>query len=64
MVLYAIGAVDGAAIALAWVYAATRALHSLIHLTYNNVLHRLAMFAASTVVLLVIWIRLVLAVLK
>ncbi|HTG98605.1 MAG TPA: MAPEG family protein [Burkholderiales bacterium] len=64
VVLYAIGAVDGAAIALAWVYAATRALHSLIHLTYNNVLHRLAMFAASTVVLLVIWIRLVLAVLK
>jgi hypothetical protein len=64
VVLYVLGAVDAAAIALAWVYVAARALHSLIHLTYNNVLHRLAVFAASTVVLLVIWIRLVLAVLK
>jgi len=51
-------------LALAWAYVACRALHSLIHLTYNNVLHRLAAFAASNVVLLVIWIRLVLAVLK
>ena len=57
-------AVDAAGLALAWAYVACRALHSLIHLTYNNVLHRLAAFAASNVVLLVIWIRLVLAVLK
>jgi hypothetical protein len=56
--------VDAAGLALAWAYVACRALHSLIHLTYNNVLHRLAAFAASNVVLLVIWIRLVLAVLK
>lgn len=64
VILYAIGAVDAAGLALAWAYVACRALHSLIHLTYNNVLHRLAAFAASSVVLLVIWIRLVLAVLK
>ena len=64
VVLYALGAVDAAGLALAWAYVACRALHSLIHLTYNNVLHRLAAFAASNVVLLVIWIRVVLAVLK
>jgi len=64
VVLHAIGAVDAAGLALAWAYVACRALHSLIHLTYNNVFHRLAAFAASAVVLLVIWIRLVLAVLK
>ena len=64
VVLYVLGAVDVAAIALAWAYVAARALHSLIHLTYNNVFHRLAAFAAGNVLLLVIWIRLVLAVLK
>ena len=62
VILYAIGAVDKAGLALAWAYVACRALHSLVHLTYNNVFHRLAAFAASNVVLLVIWIRLVLAV--
>ena len=64
VILYVIGAVDAAALALAWVYVATRALHSFIHLTYNNVFHRLAAFAAGNGVLLVIWIRLVLAVSK
>ena len=62
VILYAIGAVDGAALALAWAYVASRGVHSLIHLTYNNVFHRLAAFAAGYGVLLVIWIRLVLAV--
>ena len=64
VVLYVLGAVDVAAIALAWAYVASRAVHSLIHLTYNNVFHRLAAFAVSNVVLLAIWIRLVLVVLK
>jgi hypothetical protein len=64
VIVYVIDAVDAAAIALAWAYVATRAAHSLIHLTYNDVFHRLAAFAAGKVVLLVIWIRLVLAVLK
>jgi hypothetical protein len=45
--------VDAAGLALAWAFVACRALHSLIHLT-----------AAGTVVLLAIWIRLVLAVVK
>jgi hypothetical protein len=62
VILYAIGSVDGAALALAWAYVASRGVHSLIHLTYNNVFHRLAAFAAGYVVLLVIWIRLALAV--
>ena len=64
VILFVIGSVDAAGLALAWAYVACRALHSLIHLTYNNVIHRLAVFAASNVVLLAIWIRLVLAVLK
>jgi hypothetical protein len=37
---------------------ALRACHTLVHLTYNNVLHRLAAFAVSNVVLAITWMRL------
>jgi hypothetical protein len=43
-------------LALAWTYVGLRALHTAVHLTYNNVMHRLAMFAASNVVLAALWI--------
>ncbi|HEX4474711.1 MAG TPA: MAPEG family protein [Polyangiaceae bacterium] len=49
--------VDETTLVLAWVYVALRAVHSLVHLTYNHVLHRLAVFATSNVVLLALWIR-------
>ena len=42
-------------LALAWLYVALRVLHTLIHLLYNNVLHRLIAFAASNFVLVAIW---------
>lgn len=61
VILYVTGSVDGLAIGLAWTYVALRVIHSVVHLTYNNVIHRLAAFAASMAVLLVIWVRLVLA---
>lgn len=43
---------------LAWVYFGFRVLHSLVYLTYNHVLHRFLAFAASNVVLLVMWLSL------
>jgi hypothetical protein len=48
--------VSALTLALAWAYVALRALHSLVHLTYNNVMHRLAIFAASNFALLVLWV--------
>jgi hypothetical protein len=48
--------VSGTTLILAWVYVSLRVLHSAVHLTYNNVMHRLALFAASNVVLAVLWI--------
>ena len=48
--------VDVLALTLAWSYVGCRAAHSIIHLTYNHVFHRLAAFAASNVVLLFFWI--------
>lgn len=46
---------------LAWAFVAARVAHSLIHTTYNKVVHRLAAFLLSNVILMVMWIRLVLA---
>lgn len=57
LAFYATGTADTGALWLAWAYVALRAGHSLVHLTYNNVYHRLAMYAASAVVLLVLWVR-------
>ena len=42
----------------AWLYVVLRVVHSLIHLTYNKVKHRLAAFAASNVILIILWIAL------
>lgn len=44
-------------LSLAWTYVALRVAHSLIHLTTNNVMHRLTLFGLSNVVLVTIWIR-------
>lgn len=46
----------------AWAYVALRALHSLIHCTYNKVMHRFAVFLLSIVVLVGLWALLLMAV--
>ena len=56
LALYVTGQVDGLAMNLAWAYVALRVVHSLVHLTYNNVIHRLAVFAISNFVLTALWI--------
>ncbi|GAA5213345.1 MAPEG family protein [Corallincola platygyrae] len=43
---------------LGWAYVASRVVHAMIHLTYNNPLHRLGAFAVSLVCILGIWIAL------
>ena len=40
----------------AWGYVGLRAVHSLVHCTFNNVLLRFAAYLASTLVLLALWI--------
>lgn len=41
----------------AWLYVLLRCVHSVIHCTYNRVMHRFAVFGTSFVVLLVLWAR-------
>jgi hypothetical protein len=61
IVLYVVQAVEPTALALAWIYVGLRIAHSMVHLSYNNVVHRLSLFAASNLVLMVIWAHIVLA---
>ena len=56
------GATSAALLALAWAYVVLRILHSLIHITYNHVLHRFLAFAASNGVLIAMWVLLALRV--
>jgi hypothetical protein len=46
-------------LALSWLYVLFRGLHMLIHLTSNNIHHRLYAFGGSVLVLLVFWVALV-----
>ena len=43
------------ALAVAWTFVGLRAAHSLIHLAYNNVFHRLVAFGLSNAALGTLW---------
>jgi len=51
-------AVEQSTLILAWTYVALRIAHSFVHLVYNNVMHRVLVFASSNIVLVIIWMRL------
>ncbi|MFC4347414.1 MAPEG family protein [Kordiimonas lipolytica] len=46
---------DGLTAKLAWAYVALRLVHTLIHSSYNNVMHRFTAFTLSGLVLLVMF---------
>jgi len=60
LTLYATAKVDAWGVGLAWVFVAARILHSLVHLGYNNVIHRMRVFAVSAFVLMAFWVRIAL----
>jgi len=62
--LFVLQTVDTLALALAWAYVGSRVLHSLVHVTYNNVYHRLTIFVISNIILLVLWAQLLMILLK
>lgn len=55
LMLFVSARVDTMFLNLAWSYVALRAIHSLVHVTYNNVYHRLIIFSLSNVVLVIMW---------
>ncbi len=43
---------------LAWSYVALRYVHSVVHCTYNRVMHRFIAYAVSSLILMLMWARL------
>ena len=56
VVLYVTGGTSHLSVLVAWAYVGLRVVHSLIHLTYNQVLHRLFVFALSNAALVSLWV--------
>jgi hypothetical protein len=56
VVLYVSGGASRLTVVIAWAYVALRIVHSLIHLSYNHVLHRLAAFTLSNAALVSLWV--------
>jgi hypothetical protein len=57
LILAVAGAGDGLNLQLAWGYVVLRILHSLVQVTWNRVVVRFALFALSTLLLLVLAIN-------
>jgi hypothetical protein len=56
LILYVTASATPLLTTIAWVYVALRVVHSIIHLSYNHVIHRLLAFAVSNFVLVTLWI--------
>jgi hypothetical protein len=56
VVLYVTGGTSRLCVFVAWAYVGLRVVHSLIHVTYNHVLHRLFAFTLSNVALVSLWV--------
>jgi hypothetical protein len=55
LMFYVTNWVDAPALWLAWTFVVLRVIHSLIHLTYNKVRHRLVPFAFANLAVLAMW---------
>ena len=55
IIIFVTDQVTQSQLALAWIYVALRALHSLIHVTYNKVIHRWVAYVLSTICLFIMW---------
>lgn len=55
IVLFVTDEVTGFQFILAWLYVALRVLHSLIHITWNRVVYRWAVYVSSTLCLFFMW---------
>lgn len=56
--LFATGGAGTWAVALAWLFAASRYAHAAIHVTSNRIRHRQPAFALGFVVLIALWVML------
>ena len=55
-----LGVADIASLVLAWSFVGLRAVHSVVHCTFNHVMTRFVAYALATLVLFAFWARLAL----
>ena len=53
--LFMTGSVSSLQVGLAWVFVGSRFVHSYIHTTYNNVVHRMVAFMVGVGALILMW---------
>ncbi len=58
VLLYVTDRVDEVYLALAWIFVVLRYVHSAIHVTYNRVMHRFAVYVLGALPLWAMWARL------
>lgn len=46
-------------VTLAWLFVVCRFIHAVIHMSYNNVLHRALIFGISALLMLAMWVVLI-----
>ena len=51
--------IDSTLVTLAWLFVAFRIVHTLVHITYNHVLHRLTAFFAAYAMVGLMWLNVV-----
>ncbi len=56
LLAYAADLVSQPLVTLAWVFVAFRLVHTMIHVTYNRVWHRMPVFVTSSLVLIGFWV--------
>lgn len=56
VVIFITASVDILFVTLAWSYVVLRVGHAFVHITYNNVIHRMYFFTLSTIVMFAMWI--------
>jgi len=56
LMLFVTSRLDALFLWLAWIYVALRALHSVVHLTYDNFHQRMALFALSNFAVFLMWL--------
>ena len=57
LMYFVTGRADTLTVEIAWIYVGFRLAQTLIHITYNNVIHRLTAFAVSNFVLVGLWLK-------
>lgn len=56
LMFYVTGGATIASLIMSWLFVATRVAHSVVHISYNNVIHRRGIFTISNIVLMALWV--------